>query len=164
MTDGTAPSEELPRGSGMTIQVYTVNRHGTVTSDRGTTFVPARAPEATPVEEEAVTGVVTVCAEAQWFLAQETLPRHQTVQGLAREFSACLSRQIPCVEKLAGERGLDDPQAMTALAGVATARRRMNVPVQRGLVAEVERVGQLARSVLALHTHVGTLTDARTGR
>ncbi|MFI2432002.1 hypothetical protein [Streptomyces sp. NPDC018693] len=39
----TAPPPARTPGSGMTIRVYTVDRYGTVTTDRGTRTVPCEA-------------------------------------------------------------------------------------------------------------------------
>ncbi|GKQ39435.1 hypothetical protein [Streptomyces sp. A012304] len=40
----TASPANRTQGHGLTIRVYTVNRHGTVTADTGTRFVPADGP------------------------------------------------------------------------------------------------------------------------
>lgn len=39
MQNGTAPPGKRPQGPAMTIRVYTVDRYGTVISDRGTRLV-----------------------------------------------------------------------------------------------------------------------------
>ncbi|POX47712.1 hypothetical protein C3489_28950 [Streptomyces sp. Ru71] len=45
MTNGTCPSQDCSPGSKMTIRVYTVDRYGTVTQDRGKVSVlPAQEP------------------------------------------------------------------------------------------------------------------------
>lgn len=143
----------------MTMHVYTVDRHGTVISDRGTVFVssePPRAPQplivrpapcACPGCRAEVKGDVgeaqspslpALRAEAAWVLAQETLPRHQTVTLIGTELADCLARLIPQVEQGA------EPSVL------AEARRSLDVPEQPGLAGEVERVRGLARSVVAL--------------
>ncbi|GAA2480108.1 hypothetical protein GCM10023100_69300 [Actinocorallia cavernae] len=39
MANGTARPQANAQGGGMTMRVYTVNRHGTITRDRGTVSV-----------------------------------------------------------------------------------------------------------------------------
>ncbi|MFJ4617441.1 hypothetical protein [Streptomyces sp. NPDC088812] len=40
MTNGTGPPGSSAPGGGMTIRVYTVDRYGTITGERGRKFVP----------------------------------------------------------------------------------------------------------------------------
>lgn len=103
----------------------------------------------------------TMRAAASWFLAQETLPRHQTVKLFGEDFSAYLKQLIPQVEQLAGARAEGDAQAMVALAGTGEARRRLGIAQCPGLNGEVERVKRLARSVVALRDHYDALTGVR---
>ncbi|MEX3103009.1 MULTISPECIES: DUF6415 family natural product biosynthesis protein [unclassified Streptomyces] len=156
-----------PCGPGMTIHVYTVDRHGTVTSDHGTVFVPSEPPRTLFVRPapcacpgcraEPKNGAVgaqsptlpALRAEAAWFLAQETLPRHQTVTLIGTELAAGLVRLIPQVEQDADPRDL------------AEARRSLDTPERPGLAGEVERVRGLARSVVALGECYGAVAGAR---
>lgn len=166
MLDATAKPGDGPRGPGMTMHVYTVDRHGTVTSDRGTVFVSSEPPRASqplivrpapcacpgcraePKAGDAPSPTLSALrAEAAWFLAQETLPRHQTVTLIGTELAACLVRLIPQVERDADPCALDE------------ARRNLDTPEQAGLAGEVERVRGLARSVVAL----GECYDALVG-
>jgi hypothetical protein len=103
----------------------------------------------------------TVRAAATWFLAQATLPRHQTVRLFAQDFRAHLEQLIPRIQQLAGSRAKGDAQAMVALAGVGEARRRLGIAERPGLNGEVERVKRLARSVIALRDHYDALTGVR---
>ncbi len=98
---------------------------------------------------------------ATWFLAQTTLPRHQTVKLFGDDFSAHLGQLIPQIERLAEQRAKGDAQAMVALAGVGEARRRLGLAERPGLSGEVERVKRLARSVVALRDHYDALTGVR---
>ncbi|MCQ9178371.1 hypothetical protein KMT30_04850 [Streptomyces sp. IBSBF 2953] len=100
----------------------------------------------------------TIRAAASWFLAQETLPRHQTVKLFGDDFAASLTDLIEQVEQLAAQRGADDVPSMAALAGAGEARRRLSIAERPGLLGEVERVKKLARSVLALRDHYDALT------
>ncbi|MGW1033338.1 DUF6415 family natural product biosynthesis protein [Streptomyces antibioticus] len=99
-----------------------------------------------------------VRAAASWFLAQQALPRHQTVKLLDGDFRAHLAFLMPQIERLAAEVPGGGVRATLALAGVEEARRRLAVPEQPGLRGEVERVRWLARSVMVLRDHHDALT------
>ncbi|WP_159031218.1 DUF6415 family natural product biosynthesis protein [Streptomyces acidiscabies] len=179
--DSTTPleAEARPPKPRMTVHVFTVDRYGRVTRDLGIRTVsvepdvppeplPLRFPAcACPRHRTAVTGkgvaqpptVHAVRAEAGWFLAQQSLPRHQTVAGFGRDFAACVAELIPRVERAAREQG----RAETVSAVVADARHRLGVCPQPGLVGEVTRVKGLARCVVALGEHYDVLVQgART--
>ncbi|MFD7134361.1 DUF6415 family natural product biosynthesis protein [Streptomyces sp. NPDC059894] len=96
-------------------------------------------------------------AAATWFLVQETLPRHQTVKLFGEDFSTHLEQLIPRIEQLTDGRAEGDAQARAAQAEVGEARRLLRVPERPGLNGEVERVKQLARSVVGLRDHYDAL-------
>ncbi|MFF0792922.1 DUF6415 family natural product biosynthesis protein [Streptomyces spiralis] len=105
---------------------------------------------------------VTVRAAAAWFIAQPTLPRHGTVKGFEADFRKVLDALIPRAEELAAALPTDDVTAKVALAGVRKARQRLDEPEAAGLHGEVERVKQIARSVIAMCNHYDSLSGVRT--
>jgi hypothetical protein len=103
-------------------------------------------------------GVRTMRASASWFLDLTTLLGHGTVKGLEGDFRGFLDQLIPEVEKLAGALPQDDVPARVAVAAVEEARRRMAVPEAEGLQGEVDRVKEIARSLMSLSHHHDALT------
>ncbi|MFF3937905.1 DUF6415 family natural product biosynthesis protein [Streptomyces phaeofaciens] len=110
-------------------------------------------------DQPSPTATPMVRAAASWFLAQEALPRHQTVKLLGDDFRAHLALLIPKVEGLAAGSAGGGMRAMLALAGVEEARRRLALAERPGLRGEVERVKWLARSVMVLRGHCDELAD-----
>jgi hypothetical protein len=102
--------------------------------------------------------MATMRASASWFILQKTLLGHRAVRNFEEDFRTFLDQLIPDIEKLATGRPQDDVPANVALAGVEEAHRRMAEPEAAGLRGEVDRVKQLAQSVMSLSHHHDTLT------
>ncbi|MFF6980479.1 DUF6415 family natural product biosynthesis protein [Streptomyces sp. NPDC008343] len=166
----------------MTIRVYRMDRHGTVTEDRGIVSVlpgdePPPATSALPpcacqrcrglrtgpdhgihADDEAPTlGTVSMRAAASWLLDQPTLPGRETLRLFDQDFRLFLSLVIPHIERMTGGRPEDDATVQAALAGVGEARRRLLETGSTGLTTEFERVKRVASSVMALCDHFEAL-------
>ncbi|MEV6997522.1 DUF6415 family natural product biosynthesis protein [Streptomyces sp. NPDC093982] len=171
----------------MTIRVYRMDRYGTVTEDRGTVSVlPGDEPPpvtsalppcacrrcggqrtgpdgGTQADEEApALGPVSMRAAATWLLDRPTLLGCETLKLFDQDFRLFLSLVIPHIERMTEGRPEGDPAANVALADVGEARRRLIETESTGLTAEFERVGRMARSVVALCDHFDALSGITT--
>ncbi|MFE7441729.1 DUF6415 family natural product biosynthesis protein [Streptomyces chartreusis] len=167
----------------MTIRVYRMDRYGTVTEDSGTVRVlpgdepppttSALPPCACPrcrgprtgrdhvihVDDEAPTlGTVSMRAAATWLLDRSTRPGRETLKLFDQDFRLFLSLVIPHIERLTDGRPEDHATAKAARTGVGEARSRLIEAASTDLTAEFERVGRLARSVVALCDHFDALS------
>ncbi|MGJ5898533.1 DUF6415 family natural product biosynthesis protein [Streptomyces niveiscabiei] len=125
---------------GTTAQVYEVDPYGTVTKAQ---IVPSTE----------LPSLGTICAAATWYRSQETLLRHGEVAEFGREFTACLDRLVPEIERMAKDRDPGDTEATMALAAVVEARKRRARREADGLKGETARVDDLALSITSLAYH-----------
>ncbi|MFG3718232.1 DUF6415 family natural product biosynthesis protein [Streptomyces massasporeus] len=135
--------------------MYTVDRGGLVKSDSGSRSRP------TDTNDESASPALAarfLRAEAGWFIAQKTLPGHGTVKRFEESFRKHLDQLIPEVERLASEKPADDVPSKVALAAIEESRRRMDEEEAAGLKGEVERVKNLAQSVMSLSHHQESLS------
>ncbi len=100
-------------------------------------------------------------------LAEDSqLPRYEDLELTLLRLRDFLALLIPVIEDLASPLPARDVPTQCALAGVSTARHRLNdVPVgteRVGLVSEVKRAQRLALSVDALCDHYENLNGIST--
>ncbi|MFD3377608.1 MULTISPECIES: DUF6415 family natural product biosynthesis protein [unclassified Streptomyces] len=89
------------------------------------------------------------------------LIRYEDLQAAEHRYRQNLAWLIREVDAAMRQRPEDDIQAKVAMAGMSEARRRLEEIEAVGLAGEVRRVRRLARSVVSLCDHHGTLTGLR---
>lgn len=89
------------------------------------------------------------------------LIRYEDLQAVERRYRGNLTWLLREVDAAIAGRPKDDVQARVAMAGMSEALRRLEEIEAVGLAGEVRRVRRLARSVVSLCDHHGTLTGLR---
>ncbi|MFC8660798.1 DUF6415 family natural product biosynthesis protein [Streptomyces sp. NPDC057199] len=89
------------------------------------------------------------------------LIRYEDLKAAEHRYRVNLAWLIREVDAAMRQRPEDDVQAKVAMAGMSEAHRRLEEIEAVGLAGEVRRVRRLARSVLSLCDHHGTLTGLR---
>lgn len=89
------------------------------------------------------------------------LIRYEDLQANERRYRDNLTWLLREVDAAMAGRPEDDVQAKVAMAGIGEALRRLEEIEAVGLAGEVRRVRRLARSVVSLCDHYGTLTGLR---
>ncbi|MBT1092523.1 DUF6415 family natural product biosynthesis protein [Streptomyces sp. Tu102] len=116
----------------------------------------------THLDDEAPTlGTVSMRAAATWLLDRSTMPGREPLKLFDQDFRLFLSLVIPCIERLTDGRPEAHATVKAARAGVGEARSRLIEAASTDLTAEFERVGRLARSVVALCDHFDALSGDR---
>ncbi|MFC8664043.1 DUF6415 family natural product biosynthesis protein [Streptomyces sp. NPDC057199] len=117
---------------------------------------------ATQREVDAQVDVAAMRQDAAVLLDQGApLIRYEDLQAAERRYRVNLAWLIREVDAAMCRRSEDDVQAKVAMAGMSEAHRRLSEIEAVGLAGEVRRVRRLARSVLSLCDHYGTLTGLR---
>ncbi|MFI6274366.1 DUF6415 family natural product biosynthesis protein [Streptomyces sp. NPDC050988] len=96
-------------------------------------------------------------------LLDEAAPliRYEDLQSAEHRYRVNLAWLLREVDAAIAGKAEDDVQAKVAMAGMSEALRRLEEIEAVGLAGEVRRVRRLARSVLSLCDHYGTLTGLR---
>ncbi|MFI6278358.1 DUF6415 family natural product biosynthesis protein [Streptomyces sp. NPDC050988] len=89
------------------------------------------------------------------------LIRYEDLKAAERRYRENLTWLLREVDAAIAGRPEDDVQAKVAMAGMSEALRRLDEIEAAGLAGEVRRVRRLARSVVSLCDHYGTLTGLR---
>ncbi|MEV2195969.1 DUF6415 family natural product biosynthesis protein [Streptomyces phaeochromogenes] len=96
-------------------------------------------------------------------LLDENAPliRYEELKASEHRYRGNLTWLLREVDAAIAVRPEDDVQAKVAMAGISEALRRLKEIEAVGLAGEVRRVRRLARSVVSLCDHYGTLTGLR---
>lgn len=106
---------------------------------------------------------VAAMRQAAAVLLDEGAPliRYEDLKASEHQYRDNLAWLLREVDAAIAGRPEDDVQAKVALAGMSEALQRLEEIEAVGLAGEVRRVRRLARSVLSLCDHHGTLTGLR---
>ena len=117
---------------------------------------------ATPREVDAQRDVAAMRQDAAALLDEGApLIRYKDLQAAEHRYRVNLAWLLREVDAAIAGRPEDDIQAKVAMAGMSEAQRRLKEIEAVGLAGEVRRVRRLARSVVSLCDHHGTLTGLR---
>ncbi|MFJ4622086.1 DUF6415 family natural product biosynthesis protein [Streptomyces sp. NPDC088812] len=191
MQNGTAPPANRPQRAGMTIRVYTVDRHGTVTGDRGTVSVPypeerivpltdgyppCACPRCRSVSPAVDTSSATTTAPVDIATMRETVrallladgasvtppPSGARLETLTATLRGHLELLIPEVEQAVGRLDKQSSARHCALACLGDARLRLRDEPTTRYHGPIGHARRLARALNALCEHYEQLSGSPT--